>query len=290
MEKNTKNDNFYLYWIDLTKVKRMLSFPFQLDTIGCSYIEKDSYTGEHIGGMEIALRMRGDEKYSVDVFDDCKIKNEYPHLMIQREGVHHEYVYNKPRETFFMIYNPKLEQAFDEFGVKKNDISWPITITPDIVALMDELKSYFPIYEQLGVADKIDVAAWNLFTKIFLQKPVFELPKQDDRIHSIIVELQRNFMHEIDFEELARNYGMSHRTFFRYWNKMIDQTPQAFLTNIRLMHAAGFLSRTNMTVNEVCRNAGFNDPAYFSNIFKKYYNMSPSEYRHSTRVATIEQI
>jgi transcriptional regulator GlxA family with amidase domain len=111
-----------------------------------------------------------------------------------------------------------------------------------------------------------------------------EIPKQDERIHAIVAELQSNFMNDVDFDDVAKKCGMSRRTFFRYWNKMIDQTPQAFLTNIRLMHAAGFLSHTNMSINEVCRNTGFNDPAYFSNKFKKYYNMSPSEYRISKRV------
>ena len=92
-------------------------------------------------------------------------------------------------------------------------------------------------------------------------------------------------MNDIDFDEIAKKCGMSRRSFFRYWNRMIDQTPQNFLTNTRLMHAAGFLSHTNMTVNEVSRSAGFNDPAYFSNIFKKHYKLSPTEYRISKRVS-----
>lgn len=285
MEKNTTQNNYFLYWIDLTNVKRMVSFPFPLDTIGAAYIEKDSYNGEHIGGMEFAIRVNGEEKFATDFIGDEKIKNEYPHLIIQREGVHHEYSYNKPRETFFMIYNPKLEQAFESFGIKKTDVVFPLVLTTDVISLINELRSYFPIYDQPGVADKMDVVAWNLVTKLFLQKPMFEIPKQDERIHAIVAELQSNFMNDVNFDDVAKKCGMSRRTFFRYWNKMIDQTPQAFLTNIRLMHAAGFLSHTNMSINEVCRNAGFNDSAYFSNKFKKYYNMSPSEYRTSKRVS-----
>lgn len=279
MEEISENKKFYLYWLDLTKVKRMLSFPFPLDTIGSAYIRDDSYCGEHIGGTEFCIRVQGEEKFATDMIGDEKIKNEYPHFLIQREGVHHEYAYNKPRESFFMIYNPKLEQSFESFGIKKTDLSWPLKLTSDIVALIDELKSYFPIYDQPGVVDKIDVVAWTLVTKLFLQKPHFEIPKQDERIRSIVAELQRNFMHEVDFERLARSVGMSRRTLFRSWNKLIDQTPQAFLTNIRLMHAAGFLRHTSMTVNEVGISSGFNDSAYFSNVFKKYYNLSPTEYR-----------
>lgn len=285
MQKDSPQNNFYLYWIDLTKVKRMLSFPFPVDVIGAALIEKDSYEGDHIGGMEFAVRLRGEEKYATDLIGGERIKNEYPHLLIQREGVHHEYAYNKPRETFFVIYNPQLEQAFESFGIQKTDVDWPLNITSDVVAIMDELRSYFPIYDQPGIADKIDVVAWNLVTKLFLQKPHFEIPKHDERIHAVVVELQQNFMNDIDFDEIAKKCGMSRRSFFRYWNRMIDQTPQNFLTNTRLMHAAGFLSHTNMTVNEVSRSAGFNDPAYFSNIFKKHYNLSPTEYRISKRVS-----
>jgi AraC-like DNA-binding protein len=48
---------------------------------------------------------------------------------------------------------------------------------------------------------------------------------------------------------------------------------------VRLRKAKLLLETTNQTVSEIAYQVGFNDPAWFSRVFKEEYGVSPSESR-----------
>lgn len=52
-----------------------------------------------------------------------------------------------------------------------------------------------------------------------------------------------------------------------------------FITSIRLKKSAALLIHTNKTVSEIASDVGFNNAQYFSTIFKKNFNSTPSQYR-----------
>lgn len=47
---------------------------------------------------------------------------------------------------------------------------------------------------------------------------------------------------------------------------------------IRLQHAAQLLKQGEHTVTEIADMVGFSDAKYFREVFKKYYNVSPSKF------------
>ena len=51
-----------------------------------------------------------------------------------------------------------------------------------------------------------------------------------------------------------------------------------WLTNYRMDVAKGLLMEGKQTIKEVCFKVGYNDPNYFSRIFKKIEGYSPSEF------------
>ncbi|MBR1693759.1 MAG: helix-turn-helix domain-containing protein [Lachnospiraceae bacterium] len=60
------------------------------------------------------------------------------------------------------------------------------------------------------------------------------------------------------------------------------QTGQRFvdyITYVRLMRAAWLLRNTDVKIGEVAQRMEYKDIAYFSKLFKKQFNMTPSEYR-----------
>ena len=61
------------------------------------------------------------------------------------------------------------------------------------------------------------------------------------------------------------------------WN----QTPAQYLTYIRLRQAANLLVTTGLSIAEVAHSVGYGDALYFSKVFAKVHNMSPTEYRRA---------
>jgi AraC-like DNA-binding protein len=83
-------------------------------------------------------------------------------------------------------------------------------------------------------------------------------------------------------EALAQELGVSLRQLQRVFRDGLDTTPNTFIILIKLEAAAEMLKQNNLNISEVAYSVGFNDPSYFSRVFKKYFNISPSEMTIST--------
>ena len=60
-------------------------------------------------------------------------------------------------------------------------------------------------------------------------------------------------------------------------------SPHNYVNKIRLQKAAVLLENNNYTVTEVSEAVGFDDPVYFSKLFKKSYQLSPKKYRELSK-------
>lgn len=80
----------------------------------------------------------------------------------------------------------------------------------------------------------------------------------------------------IDF--LSKEMGMSRTLFYVKLKSYTGKSPQDFVRIIRLERASSLL-RQGRPVSEVSTLVGFENPKYFSTVFKKYFGVSPSKYR-----------
>lgn len=72
--------------------------------------------------------------------------------------------------------------------------------------------------------------------------------------------------------------------FHRIFSVIIGETPNAFINRIRLEKTASFLiNSTDIPLNEIAFKYGFNSATAFSSAFKKYYGISPSEFRDNCK-------
>ena len=53
-----------------------------------------------------------------------------------------------------------------------------------------------------------------------------------------------------------------------------------YLTEVRLKHAKELLKNSDLRSYEIAFEVGYDNPSYFSKLFKKYENMTPGEYRN----------
>ena len=72
---------------------------------------------------------------------------------------------------------------------------------------------------------------------------------------------------------------MSPRYFRMIFTKVTQLSPHNLMLRERLVKAAHALTSGNETVYNIAAENGFKDQFYFSRIFKKYYRLSPLQYR-----------
>ena len=81
-----------------------------------------------------------------------------------------------------------------------------------------------------------------------------------------------------DIEILAKNLGVSRSVLHRKIVSLTGEAPGELIRQIRLKKAAELIEQKFGNLSEIALEVGFNNPAYFSEAFKKQYGMTPSQY------------
>ena len=92
--------------------------------------------------------------------------------------------------------------------------------------------------------------------------------------------INNHYTDEIDFEELAKQYGLSISSFRRQWNRQKDETPGQMVLRLRNRTALELLRNRQLLIGEVAEMTGYPDIRYFSRFFRRMNGMTPSEYRN----------
>ncbi|EKD37956.1 MAG: hypothetical protein ACD_75C00927G0003 [uncultured bacterium] len=85
-------------------------------------------------------------------------------------------------------------------------------------------------------------------------------------------------------ENLAEAMGQSGRTLQRRLKSILDYSYTEYIQSVQFKKARQLLLG-GCSVKEAAFEAGFNDPTYFSKVFKSLHGISPSQYRRPTAVA-----
>lgn len=104
-------------------------------------------------------------------------------------------------------------------------------------------------------------------------------PYQSQALKALAEKIRRDYSAAWDFSAEARKIFISERHFRTLFAQVNDLPPLHFLLRIRLEKAAEWLIHTRNTVKSISFECGFQDEFYFSRIFKKYYHLSPKQYR-----------
>lgn len=77
--------------------------------------------------------------------------------------------------------------------------------------------------------------------------------------------------------QLGEEVNMSVSQLNRKLKAIIDQSPQKFIRSLRMQRALELLRKDKGNVSEISWEVGFEDPGYFSKVFKNHFGCLPSE-------------
>ena len=92
-------------------------------------------------------------------------------------------------------------------------------------------------------------------------------------------EIEKNIDNsDFSVEKLSSALNMSRTSFYNKIKALTTQAPADFIRTQRMNRAGELLKAKKYSINEVAFMVGFNDTKYFREVFKKYFNMTPSKY------------
>ncbi len=109
-------------------------------------------------------------------------------------------------------------------------------------------------------------------------------------VESIRAAIIRNFADpDFELDRAIRQIPFNYDYLRKQFQEKMGLTPLKYMTNLRMKKARSMLSALGPqehSVTEVAQSCGFDDPLYFSRVFKKYYGCSPSEFVRNQKTDT----
>ncbi len=207
-----------------------------------------------------------------------------------------------------VLYRPKEPQRYIYYGTEQTEAYWVHFTGNDVTNI---LRNY-------GITDDMRVMNTGtslLFTNIFkqmiqeLQRCQIDYPEllsmllqqifigihrqliKDNPIKNEYLDSEMEFAAQyfydnyntaINIADYAASRGMSISWFIRSFKHYFGSTPMQYIVSLRITNAQMLLETTSNTITEIAGIVGYDNPLYFSRIFKKQKGISPSDVRRMT--------
>ncbi len=102
---------------------------------------------------------------------------------------------------------------------------------------------------------------------------------QREKIERVMDTMRETLAAPWTLLEYAGHGGFSTTQFSLLFKRHYGTSPMAYLMELRMQRAREMLDSTSLSVKEIAAKIGYEDPLYFSRIFKKTSGTSPSSYR-----------
>jgi AraC family transcriptional regulator of arabinose operon len=146
-------------------------------------------------------------------------------------------------------------------------------------------KIFIRIYHELQITapffnDVCNGLLIELLTSIARREAVGGVQSDIFRLNPAIEYMYIHYAENISMDKYAELCFMSMSHFCRQFKINTGFSPVNFLKNIRMTTAMDLLTNTKVSVSDIAGMVGYPDALYFSRLFKKYTEKSPSKYRN----------
>ena len=205
------------------------------------------------------------------------------HMVLFRPGepqVYYYYAVDKTEVYWVHFTGWKIEQYLDSYHLPKEENVFFTGISPDYPWIYNQIIREL----QLQRANSEDVIRLFLH-HIFLTINRYLKESQQANNHTINdIERAAHYFNEnynkpISIEQYAQEHLMSVNWFIHSFKSIMKVPPMQYIVSLRIAAAKGYLENSNMSVAEIANAVGYDNPLYFSRLFRKHTGHSPSQYR-----------
>jgi transcriptional regulator GlxA family with amidase domain len=142
----------------------------------------------------------------------------------------------------------------------------------------------YVIARTAGVEAAMQVARVNLIEWHDIgQQPFARLARtrqvEDALIGRCQVWIAEHYQEPNPVRAMVRLSGLAERTFKRRFQQTTGMSPLAYVHTVRLEEAKQMLETSDAPIETVAREVGYEDPAFFSRLFRRSVSLTPALYR-----------
>lgn len=221
--------------------------------------------------------------------DEDRVVNAEQMVLFQpRQPQHYQYFASERPEVYWVHFTgSEVKNILKHYNIPLNEPVFYSGNSSTYAYLFKEMIQELQT-RKVGYQELLEMYLRQIFLLIErsreINKPTVSTFIQDE------MELARRYFTEhynedINIEEYARSRGMSFSWFSRNFKQLTAKSPMQYVVSVRINNAVNLLGCSSYNINEVSNIIGYDNPLYFSRIFKKIKGVSPSDYRKSLRSA-----
>lgn len=202
-------------------------------------------------------------------------------LMLLRSGLRHAYAASAddPWSIFWVHYQGTLADDYTDFIAEAAPLL-PVGVQPRLIDAFKALLGMRSAGFALPALIRYSCQLKSLLT-------AFGGAAGDTRtaarrrfdLDAVIAHMERHLQSELDLEALAKVANLSRFHFIRSFKALTGQTPIQYFIEMKMQAACALLDHSGEPVQAIAGRLGYDDPLYFSRLFKRVVGMSPLHYR-----------
>lgn len=216
---------------------------------------------------------------------DTYILKPNQYFILPKHQDHHYYTSkDDPWSIYWVHYDGIIaKQLYEKFQhslkEKKNTVPFDNT-------RVNQFNSIYSIIENSFQVSDLELAGilLNTFLASFLYGDILDQSNnEEDQISEIIKFMKQNLDKNFTIEKFANEFDLSVSRYSEMIKKKTGFSPIHYFNNLRINQSCQYLYFTELSIKEICSKTGFNDPYYFSRLFKKLMGVSPNTYRNNCK-------
>lgn len=202
-------------------------------------------------------------------------------LMSIPVGTAHAYTAapDKPWSLYWVHYAGELAAAYTAFLGLAEPVA-PIGVHPRLLA---DFEALFAL-RGAGGNERAFVHAASVLKAMLTDIAALTVAYGNSRGTRIDLDLIQQIMHrrldrDLNLDALAQAANLSKFHFVRKFKQLTGHAPIQHFIHLKMQHACQLLDTTQEPIKLVANRVGYNDPHYFSRLFKRVIGVSPQQYR-----------
>ncbi|MCQ2493766.1 MAG: 2-isopropylmalate synthase [Lachnospiraceae bacterium] len=144
------------------------------------------------------------------------------------------------------------------------------------VGILQEGKTYWGVGVDEDIIKASIAALVSCVNRLAAEQHITQ--GREERITQIISYIQGHYQ-EVTLDSLVEEFHLSKPYLSKYIKEKSGLTFQDVVKNERMKRAKNLLKGTNMSVESIATEVGYETVEHFNRLFKKSYNMTPIQYR-----------
>ncbi|MCD9026214.1 response regulator transcription factor [Cohnella silvisoli] len=153
----------------------------------------------------------------------------------------------------------------------------------EVKGLITSFPSLFDVRFITGILDFKQLQAFvdQLTGALEAQQLTSEVSDSAYTIHQIVSYLDANYFEDVSLIDVATRFHMDPSYLSKLFKSVTDENFIEYVTRKRMEQACELLRTSDRKINEISELVGYENQRYFSQVFKKFTDQTPSEYREN---------